>query len=151
MEPVRVVRQARLHPDCAIQGLKSLPISPKVMIGETNVGVSFTVVWRDFECSRVRTQSLFLSIKFCQTISRLHKSECSLRLYGDYFVEDFKSLCILLVFAFAAHNEQPPADFHSRQQIFHAASAPKRSNQTSLKLARPGNDGRIIGEKLEAL
>ena len=84
------------------------------MIGEPHVGMSFAVIWRDFECSRVRTQSLFLSIEFCQTISRLHKCECSLRLYRDYFVEDIKSLCLLLVSAFAAHNEQPPADFHSR-------------------------------------
>ena len=84
------------------------------MIGETHVGVSFAVIWRDFECSRIRTRSLFMSIKFCQTIFRLHKCECSLRLCRDYFVEDFKGLCTLLVFAFAAHNEQPPPDFHSR-------------------------------------
>jgi hypothetical protein len=59
-------------------------------------------------------QSLVMSIKSCQTISRLHKGERSLRLYRDYFVEEFKSVSVLLVFALAARNEQPPADFHCR-------------------------------------
>src|SRR5580700_1354387 len=114
VKPVRLGRQPWLHPDCAIQRLKSFPIPLQIIIGDTHVGMSFAVIWRDFECSRVRTKSLFMSTKFCQTISRLHKCECSLRLCHDYFVENFKSLCILLVFAFAAHNEEPPADLHSR-------------------------------------
>lgn len=103
------------------------------MIGETHVGMSLTVIWCDLKCSLVRMQSLFVPMKFCQTISGLQKSEGSLRLYCDYFVENFKSFCILPVFTFAHYHEQPPADFHSRQKIFHRLVAPKRPNLTSLK------------------
>ncbi len=92
---------------------------------ETYVGMSIAVIWCDLKCSLARMQSLFVPMEFCQAISCLQKSQGSLRMYRDHFVEDFKSFSILLVFAFAAHHEQPPADFHTVQKIFHELVAPK--------------------------